>query len=563
MDQILLQIGLLIIFATIVGLIVRFFKQPLLPFYIIAGLFIGPILGIVSPSDTILSLSEVGIAFLLFIAGIEIGLGKLKKGSSVITLAAIVGLIEIIILLSAGFGLGKIYGFDLTHSFYIAVTLALSSTMIVVKLLSDKRELTTIHGKISITVLLIQDIIAIVFIGFITSLNNFSFGHMGMIFVKIVILVLAAVLFNKFLYPKLFKFAAKSNELFFLTTVAIALGFGLLSEAMGLSLAIGAFIAGVSLANLEYSHEMTVKIQPLRDFFATLFFVTLGLLIVPEAIKTNLNLIIIISIITIVIKPIVLLLLLSVVKFKSISSLRASLALSQVSEFTLVIGGLGLALGQIDKEFFSVLALTLIITSITSSYALTYMRFFAEKLQFLGKKIERKNCLHYEKLPKNMEGHAVIFGYHRVGQRVVGTLNKLGKKIIVVDFDPDVIEKLEREKINHLYGDMGDKEVLDKVNIKQADVVVSTVPDQQDNCAMIGHAKKENKKITIYVTAAEIEDAIELYEAGANYVILPHFLGGEHTSLLLERFCGDESELLKIREKHLNELQNDLNKEND
>lgn len=559
MDQVLLQIGLLIIFATVAGFLVRLFRQPPLPFYIIAGLLVGPIFGLISPSDTILSLSEVGIAFLLFIAGIEIGLGKLKKGSSVILFASIAGLAQIIILFFGGLLLGRIFGLNPTLSFYLAIALSLSSTMLVIKLLSEKRELKTIHGRVALTILLIQDIFAIGFLGFITSLDNFSIGHLEAIFIKIVILVLLAFALNKFLYPRIFKFAAQSNELFFLLTVSVALGFGLLSEAMGLSLAIGAFIAGVSLANLDFSHEMAIKVQPLRDFFATLFFVTLGLLIVPEAIKTHLYLIITISLVTIVIKPIVIFLLLSAAKFKSISSLRASLSLAQVSEFALIIGGVGLSLGQIDKEFFSILTAVLIITFITSAYMITYLRFFVEKLNFLGKIFERKNGLHFESLPEKLEDHAVIFGCHRIGERIVDTLAKLGKKILIVDFDPEVIEKLEVKNINHLYGDMGDKEILERVNLGSCDLIVSTVPDLGDNLALLKYAKTKNKNTTIYVTANEAKEAIKLYSAGADYVILPHFLGGEHTSLLLERFCGDGKEFSKIKQKHILELKENLN----
>lgn len=560
MSNILVEIGFLFLFATLAAFLVRLFKQPILPFIIIAGIIAGPILHLISPSPLILSLSEVGIAFLLFIVGIEMNFGKIKQSSKVIKYAAVTALCQLILFFTLGILTAKLFHLNQLYSFYIALAVTFSSTMIVVKLLTDKGELLTIHGKSAITILLIQDIFAIIALVFVSSLGQFSFGHIGLIFLKTIFIFLVALMLRKLVYRHLFKFAAHSQELLFLLTISIVLGFGILSNYLGLSIAIGAFIAGISLTGSDFAYEMSIKARPLRDFFATLFLVTLGLLIVPAALKGSLLLIIVIILISVFLKPIFIFFSLLIFNFRASSSLRTALYLGQGSEFVLIAGVIGLAGSQIDQNLFSILAASFIATAIISSYFITYMRFFTDRLNDLAKKFERPGAHLYERLPQKLKNHAIIFGYHRTGEKIVETFKKMGVVLIVVDFNPDIIDELHQKNIDHLYGDMGDKEILDKAVIAEAKIVVSTIPDTKQNLAMISIIRQKNPKAVVYVTAKEIEEALELYEAGANYVILPHFIGGEHTSLLIERFSGDEEELVRIKEAHLNELRKDLDK---
>jgi len=564
MNPIVYQIAFLFIAATVGGFVARSLKQPLLPFYILAGLLAGPILHFIEPSVTILSLAETGIAFLLFIIGIDLNLSGHNTKGKIIWYSAITGFIQIILFFVGGIFLGRVLGFDTLTSFYIACAITFSSTMVIVKILSDKQEIFTVHGKAALTILLIQDLFAIIAIGFITSIGNFDFAQTGFVFLKIIAIVVAAIVLNKTVYPKLFKFVAKSKELLFLTTVAVCLGFGAASQLWGLSIAIGAFVAGVSLSNLKFSFEMGAVVRPLRDFFATLFFISLGLLVIPVAIKENWVIILAIILITITLKPLVIFIILNFFKFRSSSSLKSSFAFGQVSEFALVIGGLGITYGHIDNNFFSVLTCSLIVTVIISTYLISYSRFFTEKFLSLAKKIERDGSEDIseakEKAQIELKNHAIIFGYHRTGEKITETVKKIDIDVLVVDFNPDVIDELNKANINNLYGDMGDKEILEKANIENASIVVSTIPDTRQNTMMIKETKTKNPKATIYVSAKEVEEALELYKAGADYVILPHFLGGLHTSLLIERFAGDQEQLIKIKEEHLKELKKDIKK---
>ena len=301
MENIFFDIGLIIIVATIVGYLARLLKQPLIPAYILTGLIIGPILGLVEDSNVILTLSEIGIAFLLFVVGLELNLKKLKDVASI---AIFGGLMQFILLFISGFLIAIILGFVKTESVYIALIVAFSSTMVVVKILSDKRELDTLHGRIIIGFLLMQDLIAIIALSILTTLNNFSMAILVIALLKGIILLSVAVIASKFILPSLFRFAAKSQELLFLMALTTCFSFCIFANYIGqimmyffslpffenvilgnvlellkpgFSIAIGAFIAGVSIANLPYNVEIIGKVKPLKDFFATIFFVSLGL----------------------------------------------------------------------------------------------------------------------------------------------------------------------------------------------------------------------------------------------------------------------------------------------
>ena len=558
MNNILIEIGFLFLFATIAAFLVKIFRQPLLPFYIITGIIAGPVLHLITPSPLIMSLSEAGIAFLLFIVGIEMNFGKINNKSKVISYAAIIAIVQVAVFLTIGLFISKLFHLNTLYSMYISMAVTFSSTMIAVKLLTDKNELLTIHGKTAITILLVQDIFAIIAVGFASSLGDFSFTHTGLIFGKIILLLIVAFLLRKLVYTQIFKFAARSQELLFLLTISVVLGFGILSNSLGLSIAIGAFIAGISLTGSDFAYEMSIKVRPLRDFFATLFFITLGLLIIPSTLQGSFSLIITIVIISVLIKPIFIFFALIIVKFRASSALRTSLSLGQISEFVLVAGVIGMSVGQIDQKLFSILTASLIICALISSYLITYMQYFTEKMYYFARFFERSGAHLYENMPAELKKHAIIFGYHRTGEKIVDTLKKMGMSLIVVDFNPDIIDELHQKNINHIYGDMGDKEILKKTNVDEAKIIISTIPDIQQNTSAIDYIRKRNPKAIVYVTAKEIEEALELYDAGANYVILPHFLGGQHTSLLIERFSGNEEQLVKIKEAHLNELKRDL-----
>jgi Kef-type K+ transport system membrane component KefB len=580
MENIFFDIGLIIIVATIVGYLAKLLKQPLIPAYILTGLIIGPILGLVEDSNVILTLSEIGIAFLLFVVGLELNLKKLKDVASI---AIFGGLMQFILLFISGFLIAIILGFVKTESVYIALIVAFSSTMVVVKILSDKREIDTLHGRIIIGFLLMQDLIAIIALSVLTTLNNFSMGILIIALLKGIILLSVAVIASKFILPGLFRFAAKSQELLFLMALTTCFSFSIFANYIGqimvyffglpffnnvilgnvlellkpgFSISIGAFIAGVSIANLPYNVEIIGKMKPLKDFFATIFFVSLGLELLLGEIHTLLVPLIIFTLFVIIFKPLLTILICSLFNYKKRVSFLTSISLAQVSEFSLIIVAQGLILGHISKGLFSLTILLAIITITITSYLIQfdnslYMKFsgFLQIFERIGTKTKKM-----EYLPEDKDIEIILCGYNRIGYSIVKTVQKMKKSLLIIDYNPDVIKRLMARKIPCIYGDVGDSEILERVGLDKARMVISTVPEEQDNLLLIKKTRDVNKKGLIFVTANLVDEALTLYDAGADYVILPHLLGGEHVSVLLEDFTGNINKILETKLKHIDEL---------
>jgi len=230
--------------------------------------------------------------------------------------------------------------------------------------------------------------------------------------------------------------------------------------------------------------------------------------------------------------------------------------LNEISEFSLIIVAQGLILGQISQEVFSLTVILAIVTIIATSYFFNFHDRLYSKLSKSLSFFDRfpKAEFGLESMPKVVRNHVIICGYNRIGYSIVKKLRSLRKKILVVDFNPEIVKRMIRQNISCIYGDIGDIELLGRLNLRCARMVISTVPTEQDNLLLIREARRLNKDIIIYVTANHIEEALSLYDAGADYVILPHFLGGEHVSLLIDAFTGDINKIIENKLNHIKEL---------
>ncbi len=553
MENIFLDIGMIMIIATVLAYFAKLFKQPLIPAYILTGIILGPVLGLVTNTEVITTLSEIGIAFLLFIVGMEIDIRKLKHVGFV---ASFGGIIQIVSVCTIAFIISLLLGFVVLESVYVALIIAFSSTMVVIKLLSDKRELDTLHGKIIVGILLMQDIVAIIALSVLAAINEFSFVALSYSILKGVIALLFAVWISKNIFPSLFTFAAKSQELLFISAVSVSLLYSILFNYLGFSIAIGAFIAGVSLANLPYHIEIIGKIRSLRDFFSVIFFVSLGMELLLSTFNSIVKPLIILLLLVVIVKPLIIMFTTSFFGYKKRTSFLTSMSLAQISEFSLIIVTQGFLLGHISQEIFSLTILLAIVTITLTTYFVKfenviYFR-FSDLLSIFDRLTGSESELEY--MPRKKRTEIILCGYNRIGYSIVKTLMRLKKNLLVVDFNPEVIKDLIKHKIPSIYGDVGDIEVLERLNFKKVKMAISTVPTKRDNMLLIRAAKKENKKIAVFVTADHIKEALELYDAGADYVVLPHFLGGEHLSLLIEDFTEDISRMIEHKINHIKEL---------
>jgi len=554
-----IQIGYVIIIATLGGYIAKLFKQPLIPAYNIVGLIIGPILGVITNSLIIASLSEIGIAFLLFIVGLEINLDRLKHVAGV---ASIGGIVQVAIMFTVGFLIALWLGFLQLEAAYIGLIIAFSSTMVVVKILSDKKQIDTLHGRIIIGILLMQDVLAIFALLVLTTLNEFSFTILVVAMIKGIILLAIAYLASKFVFPTFFKFAARSQELLFLVAITVMFLFSILFTRFGFSIAIGAFVGGLTIGSLPYNIEVIGKLKSLRDFFATIFFVSLGLGLSIVYIKQLVLPLIIFTVVVVLFKPFITMVLANLFGYKKHPAFLTGLYLGQVSEFGLIVAFAGLKLiidnkPHIGEPLYNLAVMLAIITIALTSYFMRYdnsiFSLFAKKLKPFEKL--SKKTKHLEYVPDKMKKDVILVGYNRTGYSIVNTLKKQKKTFLVVDYNPEVIKELIEQKIPCIYGDIGDTEITERMNLKKAKLVISTIDNLQDNKLLIKHVKKANKKLLVFVVAAHVEDALELYDFGADYVILPHLLGGEKMSFMLEHHAGKVSKLLKEKLKHIQQLQ--------
>jgi Kef-type K+ transport system membrane component KefB len=553
---IFVEIGVLVIIAAIFAYLVRLFKQPLILSYIITGILIGPLVfGFIQDPELVKSLSEIGVAFLIFSAGLEIKLRKLKEVGSA---ASIGGTIQVAILFGIGFLVALFLGLTGKAPIYIGIVVAFSSTMVVLKMLSDRRELSSLHGRLIIGILLIQDIAAIAAITLLSS--EFTAYNILISLGKALVFVILAIVFSK-ISNQLFKESARTPELLILVSISFLFLFSIASAITVGSLAIGAFFAGVALANSDYKTEISGKISPIRDFFAAIFFIALGLQITLIS-KNYLLLLGILLIIVLTIKPLIIMYIIRFFGYKKRTSFFTGNDLAQTSEFSLIIATLGFSFGDISQGLFSALILLTIITMALTNYFIRFEKSFYNVFSWVLKPINKRHNKKEELEYFGEDGKRIIlFGCHRMGSLFLKEFEKEKKDVIVIDYNPEIIKSLIKKKIPCIYGDLMNDEVLEKVNLKSAEMIISTTPDLDDNLFLIRKTKKANKDAIIFVVANRISEAKLLYSAGADYVIMPQVAGGVNGFNIIKQLRKDKSKLKQIKkeqQKYLDNIHNIL-----
>jgi Kef-type K+ transport system membrane component KefB len=548
-----LDISIVIIAATLFALLARSLKQPTIIGYLIAGVLLGPAgFSIVTNNDTITLFSELGIVFLLFLLGLEIDVKKLK---GIGARAALIGVAQVSFTFLVSMVVARSLGFSEQSSAYLGIILTLSSTILVIKLYSDKNQMSTLHGRVALGILLVQDLLAVaalfVLAGSITDLSLVIAG-------RAMIVVAGAVALSYLAVKYLFHAIAKSGELLFVASIAWCFTFVLLAHWIHFSTAIGALIAGMILAPLMYHHEISARVRPLRDFFAPLFFVAVGMQTSFIPSTSFLIPIVIFTLLVVIGNPLIIMLIMSALGYKTKPSFMTSLSLSQVSEFSLIIATVGMSAGVITQEIFSITSVVVILTFISSAYFITYDNSMYRSLHWLVRPFEhigRKRSLGYPHHSKGPE--VIVFGAHRMGMKIVNTLRRMKKRMLVIDHDPDVVRTLMKKKVPCLYCTASDVDHIDDVPLHQARLVISTIPQFNDNVQLVRAVRRRNRHAAIVTVAEHTQDALKLYKAGAHYVILPQYIGGHHASDVIKSHTY--SKLKKDRDKHVAQLKRHRN----
>jgi Kef-type K+ transport system membrane component KefB len=457
------EIGILIGVATLVSLIMRFLRQPLIIGHIITGFLVGRFaLGLFQNMETLQLFSELGISFLLFSVGLTLNPKALKDYGLV---SAVSGFGQVILTGLVGFGICTLLGMNVITSLYVGVALAFSSTVIVLKLLSDKGDLDKLYVKLSIGSLILQDLIAIVLLFAIPFLTG-SQGS-GTDLVRTLALGIAAgfviFLFSRHVIGRLHRYLTRSQELLFLFA------------ALGFSLEGGALIAGVALSTLPSRHEIGARLAPLRDFFIVAFFILLGTRMVVSDFGAIVEPAIYLSLFVLIGNPLLQLIVLGLMGYRKKTSFQSGMMAAQISEFSLILVALGVSLGQVDPIILSIVTLVGIITIFISSYLILYSdviyKYIGKYLSIFERKRVREKPVHDESYS------AVLIGGGRVGFDFIDLFMEEGRKFVVIDHDPDTIKRLSAASIPHEYGDANDPDLLDDLKISKMELVVSTAPE--------------------------------------------------------------------------------------
>ena len=562
--EILKEITLIFGIACLLGVLASFLRLPLIVAYLATGIIIGPV-GfnlIAFGSDgatTIQGLTNLGIAFMLFLVGLEIDIKQLKSATLSIIL---ISLWQMLLTFAIGAIAAGLFGFNYISSLYIGIAIAFSSTVIVIRNLSDSLQLKSLHGRMLVGILLVQDIIAILILIFLNTSNiEYSIGSASITLLSVIIFGIAVYVTRVLLLQSIFDIFSHTTELLFVASIAWALFLAFLAEQLGFSLAIGAFIAGITLASLPYAQEIQGRIKWLRDFFIILFFSLVGVSIEKSSAQGLLLPIITLSALAIIGKMLIILILMDIHGFRKRTAFVTATYLSQISEFSIIVIAVGISLKQIDSTVSSVVIYVALISMAVSSLLMANINGIYHRISKFLKIFERpghfRDDLHT--LSEKMENHVVLFGANRVGHPVLEKLKKIGHKIVVVDFDPIIIKRLRDQNISSIYGDMGDPEMIDNLYLEKAKMVISTIRDVIDTKLIVKKIRSVNKHTTIFVTAQTAEEALELYNEGADYVILPHHLSGEFLADLIGQINENapkttEQTIEQRKTSHINEL---------
>lgn len=582
-SALLSSMSISILAATVFGFVFTALKQPLILAYIAAGIAIGPRmgLGLVRSKSDIETIAEIGLILLLFMIGLELDLKKVKESGKSLILT---GVSQFILCVALGLGFFLLLGFSLRNQapylyevlgvkilggpydlLYLAACIGLSSTTIVVKLLYEKFELDTLAGRITLGVLIFQDLWAVVLLGIQPNLGDPQVGIILWSFAKGASLVLFSLLMSKYILSFLFRTIAKVPEIMLVASLGWCFLIAGLAAYMGLSMEMGALIAGVALSTFPYNLDIIGKIINIRDFFITLFFVALGMSIPNPLINPGLLLLAALTGLFLV-----------ATRFLSVYpilyflgngnrvSLLSTINLSQISEFSLVISVIG-SKGEnphIGPDILTIVTLVFVLTSVASTYMIKYsnglQNFLSRGVEALGfKSLERES----EAPGRAFHPEIALLGFYRVASAFLTEVEnlkpQLKEKLVVVDFNPEVFTDLKSRGINVVYGDISNMPTLHHAGIEEARVVISTITDDilvgTDNLRLIGQIKNMCPKARVVVTAGSLSQALELYEAGADYVLRPNFLTASHLLEVLERLLREEG--TDWAEKEMDRLQ--------
>jgi Kef-type K+ transport system membrane component KefB len=535
------SLGIIAICAAVMVMAGRILRMPTIVVYLLCGILIGPVLGWVGVDEGLELVSETGIALLLFLVGLELSIGKVRDVGKV---ALIAGFIQVVLASGLGFLLAKAMGFGLATSLFLAASMTFSSTVVVVKLLEGKGELESLYGRIGLGVLLVQDVVVIVMLTFLAGFSGDASGvdvaavGQGLLkaFAGMVILLVVALVSSKYLLPKPFKWAARSPDVLLIWALSWCFLMVLGAHYFHLSVEVGAFLAGMSLAQLPYNEDLRRRVNPLMNFFIAVFFVTLGIRMDLGGATNYIGEVFGLSAFVLLVKPLLFLAILGWLGYGRKTSFLTGVTLAQTSEFSFILAGLAMSKGLIGGEILLVSALVGVVTIAVSSYMIIYnhglfawaLRGGVLRWKFLDGKPEVTDRIVHA--GAHLEGHVIVVGMNTLGRSLVRRLVAKGEDVLAVDTDPLKLDGLPGRS---LLGSVGYLSVLQEAGYARAKLIVSALQIEETNDLLAYRAKSVDVACAIHVVdLSVIENLLDL----------------ETDYLMVSKVDGVKAQLSKLRE---------------
>ncbi len=556
MESLDIGFDLLIVLVTAIagGMLARWLRLPVILGYLAGGIAVGPFgLGLVHDTETISSLAEIGVVLLLFAIGLEFSLKELLRMGKIAILG---GIAQVLLTAAAGFGLGRVVvGLNMTGAVFFGFIVALSSTMVVLKLLMERGELDTVHGRIMLGILLVQDLSVVPIMVIMPAVV----GEAGELWVSLGIAIAKAVGFIGVMVVLgywgmpwfLTKVAGqRTRELFLLTVVVLCLAAALGTYYFGLSAAFGAFAAGLLISQSGFARQAFADILPLRDTFGALFFVSLGMLANLHFIGENLGTIAIVVVVIILGKFVICSAITRIFGYSHKTVLMVGTGLIQIGEFSFIIAMMGVELGILSERLYSLTIASAIITMLLTPFAMSLnsfiYRWLSQRGWFARQMASRVDPEFYVQ-SLELSRHAVICGYGNIGSRVAGVLEKQKFAYLVIELDPTLVSKLRAQGIPCIYGDASNPEILAHASLDKARVLICTIPDYVAEELAARNALKINPRLDVVARVHRDSDVELLKGVGVNEIVLPFFEGSlEMIRHTLHRFGMTNTEIQYI-----------------
>lgn len=533
LEELFFEIGAIIVVAAFLAMVISRLRLPLVIAYIVTGILVGPsVFALTSRPEIFDALSKIGVAFLLFTVGLGLNWRNVRDVGGI---ALATGFGQVVATSLVGFLIGRAIGFDPVTCLYVAVAFSFSSTIIIVKLLSDKDELDTLYGRISVGFLLVQDFIAMfILLGLGTLGSGASVSDIvTQTLLKIGVLIPLLWAVSKFLVPRLVAFAAKSQELLFVFSIAWCFLVAGLLVWLGFGVEMGALVAGITLSGTVFEREINARIRSLRDFFLLIFFVVLGTHLDVSSLGGMLVPTLVFSTYVLVGNPILAMLVMRALGYHPRTGFLSGTTVAQISEFSFIVIAAGIALGHLDESVLTLATSVGLVTIAVSSFLIHHNDRLYELCRPALRWLEPKRAPEADRPSSRLSSRTYLFGLHNIGSAALKALEDIDQPFTVVDFDPTVIRDLTAVGIPAVYGDASDEGLLEQLGVERAHSVISTIPEVSVSLELLGYLRARNFKGTAIVSARLPEEASKCYAAGATFVIIPTVLGGERLRELL------------------------------